>query len=669
MNLSKISSFLRRFDIEIILFLSLILVSFRLDLNWFNTHMSRDLLRARLWSLGTPTDWFGPEIGWDYKRLPGPAYYWFLVPLIMLQSIEAMVLVKILLLWGSVWALAHEIKIQFPKVALNFLLLFCLMPMFVFSSRNMWNPSNIVMFNCLQLFYFLKMVRTRQIRWSGLSVITALISLQFHFSTLMIFTSLVLAGLFSNSFSPQQKKILGAGGLFTALWLLAWYFVNRVPQFDEQLANYYGLSNHYFINRFDDLRSLLSFVPLQIGDYDLFSLYWQSLAELEIVNTRVLEAFLWAFNFLLVICSFVGLYRIKNDWRLSKNPVFIFIFIQIFLFLISVFVLKNKANVPYRYLICLYPVQFFILAYGFKDSRWFRGLCGIVFLTYFGLNSAFLYAYEITGRAPHTNNDNLEISLKNKEQLYGFLQKQTAPGSDPFIALHGRAANKFRLKEMDWAQTTPYFSLYRLQTGREVVYDYNNQSFPEKSWLLHLKNLKELKENSAPPYTLTPLAGNDLPKDVSLWYFDNENNLIKQLDWPVGALIMPMAYITGSKPPEKIVLKFTVPGKRILNLLSDSNDDYFGYVANYHIKDVKINGQSAQAVRDYSGFFLVQMQDLYQLPDTERVSVEITLDVIYKLKNYTRIDIYLTDTIQDPEELFIKTEYKQSTKKPRKSEQ
>src|SRR5437868_3293251 len=79
-----------------ILLISFFLICYKIDVTWFNVHMSRDLMRAMNWAhLEDVTSWSGPEMGWDFKRLPGPFYYWLLAPATYLGSIQALLVYKV----------------------------------------------------------------------------------------------------------------------------------------------------------------------------------------------------------------------------------------------------------------------------------------------------------------------------------------------------------------------------------------------------------------------------------------------------------------------------------------------------------------------------------------------------------------------------------------------
>ena len=96
---------------EIILLSSLVLSLYSLDLSWFNTHMSRDLSRTFAWLQLQPSSWLGPEMGWDFKRLPGPFYYillgifWLLSP-----SLEGLIAAKICFTGLCIYFLIKELK-------------------------------------------------------------------------------------------------------------------------------------------------------------------------------------------------------------------------------------------------------------------------------------------------------------------------------------------------------------------------------------------------------------------------------------------------------------------------------------------------------------------------------------------------------------------------------
>ena len=116
---------------ELLLLISFGLCLYQLDLNWFNSHMSRDVLRAQSWN------WLGPELGWDYKRLPGPFYYLFLGVLTLTKSLSFILISKLVALYSVIYLLIREVRKIFPATVTGFFLgLFLFMPVFIFSQTS-----------------------------------------------------------------------------------------------------------------------------------------------------------------------------------------------------------------------------------------------------------------------------------------------------------------------------------------------------------------------------------------------------------------------------------------------------------------------------------------------------------------------------------------------------
>ena len=635
-----------KYSAELILLIAFAFMIMKIDLSWFNTHMSRDLFRATEWLRGAPDSWLGPEMGWDYKRLPGPAYYWLLAPLLLPKSVTFILILKIILLFCILFFLAREIRRQFPQLLTDFLLLFALMPVFIFTSRNLWNPSNIILINCLQLLLLFKIHRHPTSLKILMFSLFAAVGMQMHFSTMLIYFSGGLAILLTKVL-PQKLKLLQTAGFgLLILWLAVWYFLNRVPEFDQQLKQFYGLNAH-LLSRLSDLRSHLSYLQLELLDYDLFSQFTRSLSALGLYDLYLSNIFRFL-NLLFTILFFLSLGLVGRGAYKDRDLLKIFLVLHSFLFIVSILVFQSKENVPYRYGLSLYPVQFFIMSYGLNFWRSKikigRLTCVGVFILYGFFNFKMYQASEITGRAAHTNNDNLELNLKNKLYLYNFIKAYSQPGEDPFTHLHGRTANKFRLKEMNWEQQTAYFSLYWLTTGNTVDLHQAVPASGSPAWLLQLKNIAELQLDPTSAFTLREMKPADFPQDLK----------IQARSWPLSQYILPLA---ESADFESINLDFTLKRETsgYLNVLTDSNSDYeFAYPAIFKTVAVTINGVHQEPIAVYKGYFLVQNQQIYKLDRSGEFKIEVKLGSGSHTKNYSRVDIFATDDLLPQEELFPK---------------
>ena len=85
-------------------------IFYQYDLTWFNTHMARDFARAQDLLAFKNIPWLGPEMGWDFKRLPGPIYYYFLSFLLLFKSVAALFFLKALFIVVCVALLVRELK-------------------------------------------------------------------------------------------------------------------------------------------------------------------------------------------------------------------------------------------------------------------------------------------------------------------------------------------------------------------------------------------------------------------------------------------------------------------------------------------------------------------------------------------------------------------------------
>lgn len=637
---------------EFLLLLSLAFCLYRLDLSWFNTHMARDLFRADLWLKGTPADWLGPEMGWDIKRLPGPFYYWFLAALSLFGSIENILAAKIIITFTLLYLLLRQIRQQLNStVLLYFLMLFCLMPVFIFTSRNLWNPSSIIIFNILQLVLLFKFNKSSEVKWLTLSLLVALLGMQVHFSTLIAYLAFAISVVIQSKKHRRTQLLISIPLL---VWLTLWYFSGPVHAFGQQLQQFYGF-NHFIFQRIGDLKYHLTLTLFELKDYDLFTFLFNALSSLGLIAESGVRVTSFMLGWVYLILFIASLRAIYSNYKKNKNLVDLFLLLHCLFFIISILVLKNKEHIPYRYGLCFYPIQFLILSYGswlmLKDrKRWyavFGGLAALSFSFYAYFDAKMLIAQDLTGRTHHTQVDNLEMTYGRKKEIYAFLKEHANPQSDPFNALHGRAANKFRLKEMNWEQTQSYFSLY----GKAVSYDL---SLPgqntEKSWLLELASLQELREGHS-PLRFKELSPEQLPQNLEITYFKNQNQILTQI-WANTGLILPMAFYEKENSFNQVHLHFSVKSGKYLNLLIDDNSDFkFAYSNIYRLTGVKINGQEISPVSVFKGAFLVQNQYVYTLPEAGSCQVDVDLGLDVQYKNYSRIDLYTTDKLPVQEEI------------------
>ncbi|MGZ3690558.1 MAG: hypothetical protein ACXVAX_03595 [Pseudobdellovibrio sp.] len=657
-NLKKIWTRHIHFVLLAVLFFFLI---YQYDLTWFNTHMARDFFRAQELLQFKNIPWLGPEIGWDYKRLPGPLYYFFLSFLLLFKSTFMLFALKAFFIVLSIYSLIRELRKKYAEYVPSFSLLFLLTPFFIFTSRNFWNPSLVVALNCLQLALFLRLDRTSSKRNLFYLFLTALSALQVHFSTLLIYISISLTILLTSRFDKSFKKIQGGLLGVLGLFLLAWYRLNYIPKFDEQIDNLIGL-NHYFIQRFFDLLSFISLSFIEIKDYDLFTVLTRGMAELDMFNyklymyTSVVISFI--LSGLLVWCAV----KLKNKPQANRSILNTLFLIHLGLFVITILLVKNKDHVPYRYGLCLLPFPFLFLSLNvphlFKRAkRYFLIFSGLVFLFYFSFNMKMIEAQEVLGRSHHTNLDNLELNLRNKLEIYKNYAADTSH-ADPFNNLHGRTANKFRLKEMNWEQNIPYYSIFKLVTPREINLNPLISDEPvAAAKLLQLKNINHLRDDITTAYKISDLnPAFDLPQFLSIGYYDSQNNLLLQKDWKNTNLILPFAFIDPKLPIDHIKVNFKIerssPTVSFLSVLLDGNREYkFAYPTIYSAPQLKINNTQADYSKLYRGNFLVQSQYVYKLTGLHN-EIELNLKVLKFYQNYSRLDLFVTTELPWQEELF-----------------
>ena len=294
-------NYLNKYLPELIILASLAVCLYKIDLNWFNTHMGRDLFRAQHWN------WLGPEMGWDYKRLPGPFYYLLLKVLSFANSIYFILLSKLIVTYFALYLLAKEIQKLFPNTIVNcFLSLFLLMPVYIFTSRNLWNPSLIILFNSLQFLFFLKFQNLPSKKFIYFSTLTAILGLQVHFSTVIAYLAFGLSIMLFKNIEKIFKKYqsFSFGLIFT--WLSIWYLSDNIIQINNQIISFYGF-NSYLINRIIDLSYHLTLNLIELKDYDLFTLYFKTLAELSLIDASLILAIS---NLLSVVYTLLFIYSL-----------------------------------------------------------------------------------------------------------------------------------------------------------------------------------------------------------------------------------------------------------------------------------------------------------------------------------------------------------------------
>ncbi len=576
-----------------------------------------------------------------------------------------MLLAKLVALYSVVYLLSTEIRKHYSNDVLNsFLLLFLFMPVFIFTSRNMWNPSWVVLFNCLQFYFLLKFTATSRQKYIYFAAITAVLGMQVHLSTFIAYLAFGISVLSLKHVDIKVKKIQASIFALITLWLSCWFIIDFVPQFNHQINSLYGLSSFY-LNRISDLAATLTLSLTEIQDYDLFSLYFKTFSELNLINKNLMigiAGFLYVAYLALFVASLAAVIR---EYIKSRRMPELFFILYNLLFLISILLFKNKANIPYRYGLAIFPMQFFTLSYGIyliantkKFYSLFKLLITLTVCFYMYFNLKIFAAQSLLGRAHHTNNDNLELTLKNKEFIYKFLKKNVNLEGDPFNYLHGRTANKFRLKEMNWEQTTPYYSLYRLTNGKKFNFNESlSQSGVNDNWLVSLKNLKELREDSSQVLKITELSSEAFPRNLKIHYLDKNRQEIQQLHWDNTSLIMPAAFGPDLREVAYLKLKFDMDTStyRFINLLVDDNEEYrFAYPPMYEVLEFKAANTSIQPLHTYRGYFLVQNQYIFETKKSVKTDIEIEIALKYKIRNFSRIDIFSTDRVLPQEELFPK---------------
>lgn len=641
---------------EIILIGSLFLSFYSLDLSWFNTHMSRDLSRTFEWLHLQPSSWLGPEMGWDFKRLPGPFYYillgifWLLSP-----SIEGLIAAKISFTGVCIYLLIKELKKKYSVFFVSiFSLQFLFMPVYIASIRNLWNPSLIIAFCCLIFWCAMKYMYAYRPIWIWICTLIAALGLQIHFSVIIPY----LAFLAAIGVCGRHKKIILYNFLPILVWLFFWLYLSSAPEFTRQLQTFYGL-NQFVLNRLQDLSFHLSLSLKPIHDYDLFYMLTRAGVKADLISGFFVNMMNPILNIGYLIIFIISILFLVRQYIKTKKLDFVEVF-SIFwfiFFIISYVVTKHKEQLPYRYGLSLYPVQFFLVCLSFslyknKVKKILTILITIIACAHIYFIYHFYLFQNLFGRTHHTHQDTLELTLRNKVFIYDFIKFRDS--QDPFEILHGRAINKMRLKEMNWEQTEPYFGLYQALFGKKIEYnaDIMNRP-PTEAWLFQLNSFSE---NNVSSFHLQKINPSQLPKNLVIKYFDESGSEVQSVNWKNTNLIMPLAFLNMNQRINSIRLEFDLDASygSYLNLLLDNNEYYkFAYPTVFKLVSIKLNKKNIDVDYSYQGRFLVQNQLIYKMPisiSSRQFVVDLQIGDMIK-PNFSRIDIFTTLTLLDQEEL------------------
>lgn len=644
---------------EVLCVISFFICIYQLDLSWFNTHMSRDIVRGLDLFKNGFAGWQGPEMGWDNIRLPGPAYYIILsVMTLLFNQVTQILIFKIFCVWIAFYFLFRQLK-KYMTSLQNFLfLVLCLFnPVFFIINRNLWNPSWIYIFVFATAGLFIKFFENPKNKYLYFAAICTLIGVQIHFSAFLSF----LAGLATVWICfIQFRKSVYFVLTFFAVYFSVWFFLQDVNQFQNQLNIFYGLAPS-LIERLNDIFYHVFLSTKAIFDYDLFHFLNGVIIKQHILPALYMETvipFLFFVGSAVFSISVIGYFSILIQRR--SKPVHIFFGLFFIIFLFSVLILKYKVQLPYRYGILFYPAQFLILIWGwdqillyFKNVQ-IKSTLNIILLSIFCINTviqirynvALIQAQQISGRTHHTANDSLELNLKTKRELYDFAKVSAVQlqSEDPLAIFHGRAINKFRLKEMNWEQTIPYFGLFRMEYQRDFKYSVSEKNFSQ-SWIFQLNNSKDEKS-----YALTPLPSYNLPQDIEIQYFDKSMSVLKSVVVQNQNLILPSANIENFGEIDQMHIKFNSSKQhdQFLNLCLDDNPNP---IAVYSILGLNCDSKIIKPEAVFKGDFLVQNQYRYALEKTALGVCVLSLKINKKYKNYSKIDLFFSEQKLRQEEI------------------
>lgn len=616
------------------------------DLCWFNTHMARDVRRALDWAGGTPHSWGGPELNYGGGQLPGPALalytaFWWDLCQSLPALISAMHAVTVVLSLALAAALRRDLG---RGPAWFFLLVFLLMPVHVSLSRTLWNPSQILTVDLAMLLCARAwLLHPGQDRY-GLGFFgAAWVAVQVHLSTLVPFLAMCLA----LARQPQLRSRLLLGASLLVGYLLAFQALSSSGgDFRQSLSVQYSwpeftpASLARFLRRwyFDCFLD-----PRPLNDYELFPLLFRVGRAVCPERFARLQPFL-TLGPALVLGALLLVARGLRQ-KASESPLVQFYWhycgLTLLLGWTPLFFYTAKGGViPYRYGMMLYPVQFLLpaLALG-RLPGWQRVALPLAALVYLGDGTYLLASYrvmEATGRASHVQQDTYELTLRAKLQIVAFGLAHS-PSANPYEVLHGPLVNKIRLKDGDWDQQTHYDVL-------PVALPHPTPPPPAQHYWVRGFDLARLQANaqlSQPrfPFDLIPLAPQDLPSQVELRYFNEDDQLFLTVPWQDGGSILPLARPLP-QPPFALELRAQLlpSPRRVLRICYDSSPR--GSILD--LQEVRLEGQSLTFRADCPGW-LAQSSTAIVLPPTQQpLSLWARFGVGRPKRCDTRLDLFRT---------------------------
>jgi hypothetical protein len=595
--------------------------------------MSRDILRGLNFWNDFPL--LGPEMGWDYIRLPGSAlylFYWLASQ--FTRDLTHILILKSVLTFFSLFFLTTKLKNSYSALEILFVLfLLICSPGFLAGQRDLWNPSWVFLFNMIIIALFFEYFRSRKQSLLWLAFLMTVLGIEFHFSVAVSFVAGFLTTLSEHRVS---RKTVVAIIIISICGLITWVGMNRYQDFIVQLRTIYGLSSKHFVSRIMDILSVNYFYDMPLEDYDLFYFLSTAIKKYRLPGDfSLLRVCFWITNlgFLVALLRMLISAILKRSTSVYEK----FLLIYYFIFLGSAFLLVNKEHLPYRYTFLIFPVQFLIIASSLKKIKFGRfimlllALAATPQLIYY---KSYIDIQVLTGRTHHTSEDGLELTLKNKRTIYNFVHSHFVGLSEPdlFYHLHGRIVNKMRLKEMNWEQTEKYFGLWKFEFGEKAIVSQMDE------------NHYYVSINQAGNVEFENLTSETQPKQVSL--AAKRGDQFFPVKVPSGIPITPLRMMDIQA--EEFYLEFEVnaPSDAFLQLALDS--DHRKPV--FSMVGATLNGKVLNPGSVTHGAFLVQEQLQYQLSPGKN-SIRLHMKNILKRNSYSRIDIFVTDRFIQPEEI------------------
>ena len=680
-------------------------------MSWFNEHMSRDLARALSWNPLHPSfasSFLGPELDLN-GRLPGPFFYvWLAFGLSLAKDLLFSLTFLRALMIVPYWLAYREIKDELGRVhALNFLLFFAVLPIQVYVSRSLWNPSLVVPLQLLAFYFFTRTVRSQSLHESRNRIVAFILVLaagiQTHFSTLSSTFSGSTALLIRVSKSARKWVIVGLASI--ALFTLAVWHLNpgTAPKTTATARGFdfskpvHASDVQFFLSHYD---YHLVFVDRPLGDYDVFPLFFRYgrrlspsvFSSIDRVQPFLLSVWKW-----LIPAAFFGLLILMaRSYFLRKKPLnatspvthpklkeawSVYVVLQVILALFPLYFYIGRANrIPFRYGLMLYPALALVVPLFLARLRDFfvslrhpaslridssmrvvsMGiLCmvGLTFLVESEFDLSMWRLMKASGRAANTTNDDLEMPLGYKLEI---LQKMRIPelGESNFGRFHGPIVNRVRMFEFNSNYTGYYGGLTQaLQRNPDVERSDSLRSDTAYE-LVDLKPEEMLERfqtrDSSLPFKWTPLPESFLPHDVQVEAMTEKSELLSQVKVPDGSLILPLESV-DSKNTKRIRVRFKLlptlgrDAAKTLRIAFDKSNA--GAVLD--LLHLKLDGRETAVALPAWVPWREQTLGLVTLPDFKKpIEAEAEFSVAgFAEYRFTRLDIWLSEETRRPTEI------------------